>query len=228
MDIGEVHVPVRGGVFSSVGLLLADLRVDTLRSVARQTADLDPEYIGTTFTQLEHEAREQLVAQGVEAGDVRCERLADVRYAFQVATETVELTADELSGDVGKAVAERFTRHFEGRYGYTAPDPVVLVNVRVRATAPAGRLELGGLAGAAASDGGRLPSHRAAYFGGAERVETVTYPVGLLPDSCTGPAVVELSDTTIVIPPGWSARRRADMGTYVLRRESTATGTVIP
>jgi N-methylhydantoinase A len=218
MDIDEVHVPLHGGVFSSVGLLLADLRIDTLRSVARLTTDLDTDQICDEFERLEQDARAQLAAQGVDERSVVCERLADVRYSFQVGTETIELDAEELRRDVAKCVAERFSGHFEKRYGYTAPDPIVLVNIRVRATAAAGRLDLRSLADRTGLSKAEQQGSRRAYFGRPARIETVTYPVGLLPEDCVGPAIIELPDTTIVVPPGWSASRREDIGSYALRR----------
>jgi N-methylhydantoinase A len=99
-------------------------------------------------------------------------------------------------------LAEGFEAAHERRYGYREEDgEVELVSVRVSARVPA--QAVGGL-----DAGGEPPASgtRRMRFGG-EWVEAEAYrgepPAGF---EARGPCAFELPETTLLLPPGWSAR----------------------
>jgi len=206
VGIADIRIPPFSGLFSSLGLLLADYRHDYVRSVAVATDKVALASVGLALEELEHEALTELSAQGVSAEAVEFVRQADMRYAYQVSETAVPLP--ELDEHfVANLVAAFTAAHFR-EFGYERDDVMELVNIRLRATAPAATVrfdELAGVKGAAASGATAL---RKAYFGPANGLCTaavlgrndIDHPV-------PGPAIVEEPDTTVVIPPGWSVER---------------------
>jgi N-methylhydantoinase A len=98
-------------------------------------------------------------------------------------------------------LVERFELAHEERYGHRDPDgEVVLVDIRLALVAPGPRPRL-----AAASGVPPERSDRRVRFDG-EWVQTPVLrgepPAGL---EASGPVVFELPESTLVVPPGWSA-----------------------
>lgn len=218
MGMDEVHIPLNGGVFSSIGLLLADLRADELSSVSCSLSRLDGDDLAASYVKLEHAATAQLLAQGASADQITCHRFVDVRYQFQVSAETLPVSSDVLGSDLPAEIAERHDKAYEQQYGHVSADPVIVVNLRIRGTAPAGSLSLRELNRHQTPVAPAAQTQlRAAYFGGTESIATDVY-AGSPPARCFGPAVIELADTTILIPPGWTSQRSPELGSFVLRR----------
>ena len=108
-------------------------------------------------------------------------------------------------GDERRRLPPELRDSFDGahaeRYGYTDRDAELeLVNVRVAAASPAPRADAAGAPARAAAAAARAARPR---FDG-ERVETavVTGELGA-GNALEGPAVCELPEATVVVPPGW-------------------------
>jgi N-methylhydantoinase A len=88
-----------------------------------------------------------------------------------------------------------FDSAHEERYGYADADArLELVTVRVAAALPATALP-------PAEGGDAEPrGEREALFGGERMKATV---VAGVPERLDGPAIVELPESTVVVPPGW-------------------------
>src|SRR5204863_531558 len=87
---------------------------------------------------------------------------------------------------------------------------VVLINLRLKATAKGAAATFQQLGAAFAEHAAKeapVESSREAYFGPQTgRVHTrVIQRASLLRDKCQGPAIIEEFDSTIVVPPRWSA-----------------------
>ena len=127
LGIGKVLIPPLSGVFSALGLLLAERRTDTARTVI--TTPDDP---GLS---------EAVAAVGREAA-------ASYRQMFGSGHRTLSFTADvryrgqahELEvafGDV-ELIAESFEEAHRERFGFNRPgEPMEVVNLRAAASAPA-------------------------------------------------------------------------------------------
>jgi N-methylhydantoinase A len=105
----------------------------------------------------------------------------------------------------------RFERAHEERYGYSDGDAQLeLVNLRVAALAGGARPELTSAGEASVVRGSRL------VLFGAERLQTaVVTGEPAAGEVLEGPAVCELPEATVVIPPGWRGEVGRD-GTLVL------------
>src|SRR5207302_1727706 len=202
LDMNRVLVPPSSGVLSAVGLIASEPRRDLVRSVLLS---------GEEFTSdAAADAVESLVARGGDelAGDGQPDVRAgyDLRYAGQA----FELT---IPGDRRPDTAElrrAFDAAHEERYGYSDPDAELeLVTVRVAVAHPAAELP------AAEPPEGEEHGRRRALFDG-ESIDTVVVS-GPPPRQLDGPAIVELPEATLVVPPGWTCGP-APHGTLLLER----------
>lgn len=191
--IGRVVVPEHCGVASAAGLLRGELSTD--RVLTRLDAG-DPEAI---LAALASAAAADLGVSPGEPG-VRVERSVDARFLGQSHDLTV---AWEPSRE---AVEARFFSRYAQVYGIEQRGEVELVGYRVRVTLAAPP-EPPAEPPAEPPPGGS-PRSRLAYFaelGGYAGTPVHTRAtLGLLP-RLPGPAIVEDAESTIVVPPGWTA-----------------------
>jgi N-methylhydantoinase A len=216
LDIRRICVPVYPGLFSALGLLLADHRQELVRPVAARLDAVSPEAVFALWAEMEREARAELGAEA--AGALRLTRLVAVKYAFQVAPMTLALPDDVGPTELKAAAARLFEDAHRARFGHVAADPVELVSVRLRAVRPTGARSFADLAEAARGRAAPPAADRQAYFGPEH---------GLLPTPVrgrsdvaaptAGPLIVEEPDATVVVPPGWTVRLD-EIGNLVLER----------
>ncbi len=196
-----VLVPEAGGVLSALGLAIADIRRDYVSPLLAEVESLTPSWLEAAF-----EAMEASAAADLAGPEFR--RRADLRYRGQ----SFELTID--AGPV-EELAPGFHDAHERRYGYSmANEAVELVALRVIATVPTPPLEMAGPAPAQK----RTATARSARFGGDWTEARVLARDAMAPgDEVTGPAILEMQESTAVIHPSWGGRID-DHGTLVLRR----------
>jgi N-methylhydantoinase A len=131
----------------------------------------------------------------------------DLRYAGQ----GFELTVEGSGAPEIEQLREGFETAHSDRYGYADPDAVLeLVTVRVAVAFPGTVLDYPA-PGRKSQDSGTRP----AVFAG-ERLDARVHRGGVAGE-LVGPAIVELPEATLVVPPGWSGGADAD-GTIVLER----------
>ena len=206
LGIPRVLVPAAGGVLSALGLAISDLRRDYVRAVLGTLGVLDPAAVEAAWAELERAARADLAA-GAGGSPPRITRLADLRYQGQ----SFELTV--TAGNPGE-LAARFHEAHERRYGYRREgEAVELVNVRVTATVPGPKPAL-----RAAPAGPPRVAYRQACFDGRWERARVVDRAGLGAGAALGgPAIVEATESTCVVRPGWHGRVDG-AGTLVLER----------
>src|SRR5215475_11894482 len=84
MEISRVLVPVFPGLFSALGLLLADYRHDYIRSIVTPLASVKPDSILAQYVEMEHVAREAMHREGVPDERIRFEHYVDLKYGYQL------------------------------------------------------------------------------------------------------------------------------------------------
>jgi N-methylhydantoinase A len=131
----------------------------------------------------------------------------DMRYRGQSYELTVPLLVPVTPAAMDNAVAAFHAAHAQ-RYGYAMPDePVEVVTLRVRATAPGARLSLPEqpLAGPDPAPA-RLADRPVWFDDGAPRITACYRRDRLAPGNrFAGPAIVLQYDATVVVAPGWAA-----------------------
>jgi N-methylhydantoinase A len=121
---------------------------------------------------------------------------------------------EESAGTHPARLRELFERAHGERYGYRdAEAQLELVNVRVAALAGGARPELRSTAGERV-----VRSSRPALFEGERINAAVLAGEPAAGELLEGPAICELPDATVVIPPGWRGEVERD-GTLVLEHE---------
>ena len=205
LDMNCVVVPPYAGLFSAFGLLFSNIEREASRTLFSRTSELKGYILASSFNRLESDLLNSFVVEGYSVAEVTLRRQAELRYAGQA----YELSVDVPSCDTGSplALAKAFTKEHELTYGHSATDePIDLVNIRVSASATprgartitfsprAGRREVVG--------------QRKAYFGSDfGRLDTRVVDRSFLSvGSVAGPLIIEEYDTTVLVPPGWTAR----------------------
>lgn len=204
--IPTVLVPPQPGVFSAVGLVMADIRHDFVRSRIVRGADLTAAGLDALFAALDEEAEAALARDAVSPDRRRLRRSADLRYAGQAYEVNVPVPGGTLDEPAVNTVIRCFHDLHRQLYAHDNPDrPIEFVSGRVAALGltdapPMHEIEARPEAGDA-GPGERRP----VYFDEARGyVETAIHDRGRLgPGSAfTGPAVVEQMDATTVVHPG--------------------------
>ncbi|MGE0383135.1 MAG: hydantoinase/oxoprolinase family protein [Gammaproteobacteria bacterium] len=228
LGIETVVVPPLPGVFSALGLLLADYRLDYVASMVSTLDGVDVGEVYRRFESLEATAREDMARLGMPVDRLRFERVADLKLSYQV--EDVPFPVEPgRREDLAAVLSRAFDEHHEREYGFVAQGTRMLVNLRVRAIAPADTLRFDALAPAGgAARATAAPVRRQAYFGPAHGtldtlVTTRSGIAGVVP----GPVIIEEPDTTAVVPPGWSVEMHPNAA-LVLRRMPAQGGTPQP
>jgi N-methylhydantoinase A len=230
LSIPTVLVPRTPGVLSALGMLVADLVKDYSQTVMLRVDPLGqvddiPYQPSTTaalgqilqeyFQPLEDQGRADLVAEGVNPGDIRLTQALDMRYAGQ---------SHELTVGMTHAISpiQAFHQAHLRRFGHQHLDePVEIVNVRVKARGgllkPYFPTEVAGKADPA----GAWIGNKDVYFGPTAPSKAELFQRELLRagNVIGGPAVIFQLDTTTVIPPGWQARVDS-YGTLIIVRQT--------
>ena len=207
LGIARLVVPAGAGVASAFGFLAAPISFALLRGMVAPLATLDLDALRVTLAEMEAEGRALVAKAGADAAETRI-RVA-MRYAGQGYQVEAEVTA--LDRDTIRAA---FEAEYLRLYGRTEPGlPVECVGWRVTVSGPTPRLDL---ASGAAPRGIAVKGTRRAWFGGAFVAAAVLDRAALKPgDVVPGPALIEERESTLVLPPGASARCDAALNLVV-------------
>jgi len=213
LGMRKVYVALHAGLFSALGLLLADVRYDYVQSIPGALADLDLRLLARKYEVLLAEVRDTLKKEGLEAEGLRIERFLDMRYRGQSSELTLKLPDDwgTESGELdGQALADGFHAEHERSFGYRCPEePIAVVNLRLKTLAPSHSIGFAEVAEAFRRNAkAGPPREREAYFGPrhGNRPTRIVARADLLAGPQAGPLIVEEFDTTVVVPPGWRAQ----------------------
>jgi len=203
LGVETVLVPPGNGVLSALGLLAADERHDATRTYRTALADADAGAVESVFADLADET----LAETADPGAATVEREAECRYAGQ----SFELAVDAPDPFDPDTVRERFHDEHERARRYRMDEPVDLVTCRATATVPGDPPSL-----AYDPEGDPLLGKRDVFFESgfyrAPVYDRARVPVDVHVD---GPAVFAGGESTVVVPPQWTARAD-EQGTLVL------------
>jgi N-methylhydantoinase A/oxoprolinase/acetone carboxylase beta subunit len=217
MGMPEVLVPEAPGVLAAFGLLAAAIEHHHARTLQAPTGAADLDAMNRCLGELDAAGRVCMREEGVPAAEVRVAYAADMRYVGQAYELEVPIPVP-VTRDRLPEILTAFHAVHERVYGYGRPQqPAEFVNFRAVHTYPLPRPAVTPAAPPAGSVADARLGERPAYFG--KFVPTAIYERARLPrGGClTGPAIVEQSDTTTVIPPGVTALVD-EAGTLHLRR----------
>jgi N-methylhydantoinase A len=198
-----IFIPPNSGVFSALGLMLADFRHDFIRSVMKEFSQIDHELLEKANKDMEDEAFRTLRQEGFAHDQIVTERNLNLRYLGQ----SYEIKIPML-GSLEEAMQLFHLRHNEV-YGYSSENEsieIVSAHLVAHGLNEKPQFEKAPLVNYAPSAEALL-ERRKVYFIQTGWLETMVYSRDmLLPGNrIEGPAIIQQYDATSVIPPNWSA-----------------------
>ena len=206
LGIDTIICPRASGVLAALGLVVSARRRDVQRSVFLSAEALTAEAVAASVAELGEQARRAL---GESASALQA--TYELRYGGQAfELPIVAGTAPEID-----ELRAAFEAEHEDRYGYSDPEqPLELVTIRVSATVAGPDVVL---ARTGQEDEPVTHGRRSGVLDGAEVELEVLRGAPAAGTRITGPAVVELPESTLLIPPEWSGEVD-DAGTIRLER----------
>ena len=204
----KAYVPADSGVFSAFGMLTTDIMFQEERSTNLRTplAENAADIVNTLYDDLAQLVLKRFDATALDSKRVRLERAVDMRFGMQVH----ELEVDVPDGKLTLADIEKVTRDFVAKYeqtygqdsAYTAAG-IEYVNFRVSGTLDMERPALD-VKGHATNGAGSVTGRKKAFFTPDGEVDTEIHSGDKLRPGQTlhGPAIVQRSGDTVVLPPG--------------------------
>jgi len=202
LKISKVLIPTSPGLNSALGLLIADLRYDFVKTYIRKMRFIQLSEIKQYFKEMELTAIETLKSESSEAEDIVLFRSADIRYFGQGHELEVSLPNGDLSErDFNQAVTDYHHLH-KVRFGYAIPSyDVEIVNLRLAILGKLKKPEM-----KAQPLRSQLPceaakkQHQPVYIDGA----WVTIPVYdrshlVSGNTLTGPCIIGQMDSTTIL-----------------------------
>jgi N-methylhydantoinase A len=207
LDLGipSLLIPLTPGVTSALGLLLADVKHDYVRSKLAPLKELNLNQINDLFAQLMAQAKADLRAEGFDDGDIVLQPFLDLRYAGQGYELTVLASQPPFKPADLELMRQRFDLQHEQAHGHKAEsEPVELVSLRLVSIGQVPQAKFSRAKSTGRKLEAALIGERKIFFGKEHgMLNTKIYNRDLLePEhSIVGPAVIEQMDTTTVIHP---------------------------
>jgi N-methylhydantoinase A len=203
LGITNVVVPPAPGLFSSFGLLYADVEHHYSRSFRRLLRQADLGEIDRAWAELASKASAQLAAEGFKGRSANLVRSAALHYKGQSFELVVPVPDGPIDAAMVTHLEEAFGREHETTYGHRAgaEEPVELVSIQVVGQG----LREGAKVPERVTAGRREPDPgppRRVYFGQPGWLETPILRRSDLERRRPGPLIVEEYDATCVVPPG--------------------------
>jgi N-methylhydantoinase A len=206
LDIPEVIIPPIPGGFSALGLVGSNIRRDYSRTLYASLDKVAPDHIEAVWAKMQEDAAEMLEHAGVSKSNWEFKRSAGLRYARQAYELNVAADGAKVTESIILALTRDFHSKHQLTYGHHNPgEPVQLVTLRLTAIGKLPPLEL---IQRSTDDGNCLKGNRKAWFRATGHVDCEVHDRSRIKHEniVDGPAVIESFDSTIVVPPGWSAR----------------------
>lgn len=215
LGMTKVVVPPMPGLTSALGLLLADLRRDYVRSRLRRWDELEPDELTRIFEELRQQAVNEIKADGIPEARIRLSYALEMRYLGQGYELTIPAETDGrfTSTNLDRADLDRIRRKFDEQhqelFGHSnSAEPVEAVNYRVRADVDVPKASLVQHDPAQTDTKVAGTGERQVCFDSLQgMVPCPIYDRSLLGPGHTiyGPAIVEQFDSTTMVYPGQTA-----------------------
>ncbi|MCG8542958.1 MAG: hydantoinase/oxoprolinase family protein [Alphaproteobacteria bacterium] len=223
LDMQRVVIPCAPGNLSALGMLDADIRHDFVLSRIVDLQQLGTDELRDGLQGLVRRGAAWLAKEGMDGKEHCLLTTVDLRYAGQNYELNLPFSLDSDENAGLDALAQAFHAEHERVYGYAVPDDTVqLVNLRVSAI---GALPAMRWRGAAATQTPPVPVAERTVR--VDRDTRVTAPVFrfddlFFGDRMAGPAIVEFTGSTLVVPSDWEAQADAHGNLHVTRQGASS------
>ncbi|OBH10418.1 hydantoinase/oxoprolinase family protein [Mycobacterium sp. E1747] len=207
LGMGEVIVPLSdlAAGWSAFGVGSSDaVVVEEMPKILSYPFDVDA--LNASWAELEANATARMSAQGIKPSDIKWERFADIRYTMQINQVPVHAPLGSYGPEEVSTLATRFESDYERLYGEGsgyADAGITLTALRVRASASVSDFTLSTATNGHRGNAPRCKGERGViwYERGLEREPTPIYDgeTFVAGGTIEGPAIVEFTDTTLVL-----------------------------
>jgi len=204
LGMREILFPPAAGVFSALGLLLADVALAETQAFPATTDAFAPDAARRVLDALEARL---LALLGHPRAAVRFSHVAELRFRGQAYELPIAFDAAELGPDLGATLQARFVAAHEKTYGFAGTGDLAVQCVSLRVTGTVASDARARLGAATRLRRAAVASDRPVHFSAAGAVATPIIDRGDLDARWReGPFVVEEYEGTLVVPPGARAR----------------------
>ncbi|MEX3815333.1 hydantoinase/oxoprolinase family protein [Paraburkholderia sp. BR13439] len=204
LEMKRVVFPAAPGVFTAMGMLAGAVERYFVRPFLDLLDTFDVDALAQHVSSMREEAAKALAGEGYSADRIQYVFELDMRFRGQDYEIPVEIP--EKFDEAGREqLRSGFRDAYTAMYGYASNDAIECANVRLLARGIATKtLDFRDIRSAANKETQQQRSSRRVYFNRESGwVDTPVVPRALLDKEIVGPVILESSDTTIVIPPGW-------------------------
>jgi N-methylhydantoinase A len=219
LDIPTVVIPPVAALFSAFGMFAMDLGQDFARSYIARANGADIRAIAKLYKEMEAEAFESFAVHGIAKKDITLQRTADMRYIGQFSEVETEIDNGTFNKKTLRAGVEAFGKKHEALYTFSMPwKGVEVLTLRLKASVDKAPFHLPRIKKGKANPSTALKRTRMAWFQG-KKVKAPVYDGDLVRagNKIPGPAIIEESTTTVVIPESYTCRVDGHKN-YVLTR----------
>ena len=199
----SVIFPPLASVYSAFGSLVTPARLDLVRSELSQLGQTDWTRVAALFDEMERTLADALIDAGCRRDDIAFSHAADLRYCGQHYDLMIDLDARPAARDSAAMIRRRFEEEYAKRYRIIQSEvEVEVVNWRLSASSASRFVPDFGTVQHATS----TPQRRRVHLWQDDQ-DVMVMPRAALAHHGTaqGPVILEESETTLVIPPGWTA-----------------------
>ena len=204
LRINTVVIPPYCGIFSAVGMLLADAKDEyVLSHIQLFNAAAAPE-LSRLFAAMEETGSPVMMRAGFTASSIVMKRALEMRYIGQEFSLLIDCPSQAFSLTAMQEIRDRFNAVYAARYGHAFPDllpEVASLRLHVYGVLAKPDLNLRGEAKSATDAQPR--EHRRVYFDEAGFVDCAVYRRPALPVNMllSGPIVIEEHSSTTIVSP---------------------------
>jgi N-methylhydantoinase A len=221
-DFQDAIIPPTPGVFSALGLLQSDPRVDFQHAVNMNSINFDVEKIKGFFDTLQSHCLEELEKEGYGGsgrGNLHLSPSLEMRYFGQNYELDVPISLNTFSSPTADAaIFKSFHQRYESEYGYTIEGEIIeILNAKLTVRKAIEKVKFEQVTNI--SEEGLEPvGKREASFGG-KMMLTKIYNRAQLPvgTKLVGPAIIEEDTSVTIVEPNLTAEV-GSCGELILRR----------
>ena len=205
LHIPQVIVPPMGGLFSAVGLVVADIQHDYVKTVSKRQDEIQPQELLAAFQALDEIGIQQLKDDRVNEKDMELQWSADIRYDGQSWELNVPIAHTPVLGPKEmKEIESNFHEAHHRAYSYSNPgETLEFVNLRARAIGRNPGLTLPRYPAAPTPLSQALKERRTVWLeNGPTEIPVYERDRLGVGTSVAGPCLVEEDINTILVPAG--------------------------
>ena len=222
LGVRKVVVPQVAALYSAFGMFAMDIGQDYARSFVSRAVSVDVEALNRVYAQMEEEAVASFREHHVDRKDVVLRRTIDMRYLGQFHEVETEMAGGTITrADVEAAVRAFGVKH-EDLYTFQMPwKPVEMLTLRLKATTPKTAFSLPEVASGGPDASAAIKRRRQCRFSGKD-VDTPVYDGEkiLAGNRIAGPAIIEETTTTVVIPEAYLCSVNKHKNYILTRRQA--------